>query len=48
MTAQALRLLLDGRAPAQFGIGPQNAPSPAPTPSVTPTPATTITPGGRR
>ncbi len=48
MTAQALRLLLDGRAPAQFGIGPQAAPSPAPTPSVTPTPAATVTPGGRR
>ncbi|MGO8958771.1 MAG: copper transporter [Streptosporangiaceae bacterium] len=45
MVAQALRLLLNGKAPAQFGIGPGTAPSPAPTPSATPTPtASSATP----
>jgi hypothetical protein len=37
MTVQALRLLLDGEAPGQYGIAPGAAPSPAPTPSATPT-----------
>ena len=37
MTAQALRLLVDGKSPGQYGIQPGAAPSPAPTPSVTPT-----------
>ena len=40
MTAQALRLLLDGKAPGQYGITPGVAPSPAPTPSAT----STVTP----
>ncbi len=35
-TVQALRFLLDGKAPKQYGIGPQAVPSPAPTPTVTP------------
>jgi hypothetical protein len=37
MVAQALGLLLDGKAPAQYGVAPGAAPSPAPTPSPTPT-----------
>ena len=37
MVAQALRYLLEGKAPAAYGIDSGNAPSPAPTPSVTST-----------
>ncbi len=37
MVVQALRYLLDGKAPKAYGAGPATAPSPAPTPSVTPT-----------
>jgi hypothetical protein len=44
MTVQALRLLLDGKLPGQYGIGPGAAPSPAPTPSVTP--STSASSGG--
>jgi hypothetical protein len=40
MVVQALRNLLDGKAPAAYGVSSGNAPSPAPTPS------TTATPGG--
>jgi hypothetical protein len=36
-TVWALRQLLDGKPPAQYGIGTQAVPTPAPTPSVTPT-----------
>lgn len=46
MTVQALRLLLDGRAPGQYGIAPQAAPSPAPAPSATPSVTTSPSPGG--
>ena len=46
MTVQALRLLLDGKAPAQFGVGPQAAPTPAPTPSATPSVSTSPPKGG--
>lgn len=48
MTAQALRLLLDGRPPRAFGVTPQAAPSPAPTPSVTPTPSASARAGGHK
>ena len=48
ITVQALRLLLDGKAPKQYGIGPQSAPSPAPTPSPTATPSTSASTGGHR
>ena len=48
MTTQALRLLLDGGPPKQFGITPQAAPSPAPTPSVTPTPGASNRAGGHK
>ena len=41
-TVWALRQLLDGKPPAQYGIATQAVPTPAPTPSVTPT--TTPTP----
>jgi hypothetical protein len=44
MTVYALRLLVDGNPPQQFGVGPQAAPSPAPTPSVTPTVTPAVTP----
>jgi copper transport outer membrane protein MctB len=44
MVAQALRYLLEGKAPAPFGIDSGNAPSPAPTPS--PTVSSTATVGG--
>jgi hypothetical protein len=37
MVAQALRYLLEGKAPAAYGIDSGNAPSPAPTPSPTTT-----------
>jgi hypothetical protein len=37
IVVQALRNLLDGKAPASYGVGPVSAPSPAPTPAVTPT-----------
>jgi hypothetical protein len=40
MVAQALRLLLDGKAPAGYGVGPGTAPSPAPTPAATSAAAT--------
>jgi hypothetical protein len=43
---QALSYLLDDKAPAQYGIGPQAAPSPAPTPSATPTATSTAGAGG--
>ncbi len=43
MTVQALRLLLDRKAPGQYGISPDAAPTPVPTPSVTP-PATSTPP----
>jgi hypothetical protein len=39
MVAQAIRYLLNGKAPAAFGIDSGNAPSPAPTPSSTATSA---------
>ena len=43
--AQALRYLLEGKAPRQYGIvNTGNVPSPAPTPS--PTPSSTVTAGG--
>ena len=42
MTVQALWELLNGHAPASYGVGPGSVPSPAPTPSVSPT-ATTST-----
>jgi hypothetical protein len=42
ITVQALWELLNGHAPASYGVGPGTAPSPAPTPSVSPT-ATTST-----
>jgi hypothetical protein len=32
MVAQALRYLLNGKAPAAYGVEPGTAPSPAPTP----------------
>ena len=44
MVAQALRYLLEGKQPAEYGISSGNAPSPAPTPS--PTPSSTVTAGG--
>jgi hypothetical protein len=44
MVAQALRYLLEGKAPGQYGIGSGTAPSPAPTPSATP--SSTVTAGG--
>jgi hypothetical protein len=44
MVAQALRYLLEGKAPAEYGINSGNAPSPAPTPSATP--SSTATAGG--
>jgi hypothetical protein len=37
MVAQALRYLLDGKAPAAYGVEPGTAPSPAPTPVPTAT-----------
>jgi Copper transport outer membrane protein, MctB len=37
MVVQALALLLAGKSPAAYGVGPGSAPSPAPTPSATPT-----------
>jgi hypothetical protein len=39
--AQALALLVQGKAPGAFGVEPGAAPSPAPTPSATPTPTST-------
>jgi hypothetical protein len=49
-TVWALRELLDGKPPAQYGIQPGAVPTPAPTPSVTPTltptPGTSSHPGG--
>ena len=48
ITVQALRLLLDGKAPKQYGIGPQSAPSPAPTPSPTASPSTSASTGGHK
>jgi hypothetical protein len=38
---QALADLVQGKAPAAFGVEPDAAPSPAPTPSATPTPTST-------
>jgi len=38
VVVQALRFLLDGKAPAPYGAEPAAAPSPGPTPSVTSTP----------
>ena len=50
MTVQALRLLVDGKSPGQYGIQPGAAPSPAPTPSVTPTltPSPSTSSGGHK
>jgi hypothetical protein len=45
MVVQALRLLLNGKAPQAFGIGPNAAPSPAPTPVPTSTASLPITKG---
>jgi Copper transport outer membrane protein, MctB len=42
-TVWALRQLLDGKPPAQYGIATQAVPTPAPTPSVTPTATPTPT-----
>lgn len=51
-TVQALRQLLDGGHPAQYGIQPGAVPTPAPTPSVTPTltptPGASSHPGGHK
>jgi hypothetical protein len=51
-TVWALRQLLDGKPPAQYGIQPGAVPTPAPTPSVTPTltptPSTSSHPGGHK
>jgi hypothetical protein len=38
LVVQALRFLLDGQSPAQYGAEPGAAPSPGPTPSITSTP----------
>ena len=38
LVVQALRFLLDGKAPAAYGAQPASAPSPGPTPSVAATP----------
>ncbi|HYK29837.1 MAG TPA: copper transporter [Streptosporangiaceae bacterium] len=54
MVVQALRLRLDGKAPAQYGIQPGAAPSPAPVPTPTaganskPSPKTTPSAGARK
>jgi hypothetical protein len=40
MVVQALRFLLDGKAPQAYGADPAAAPSPGPTPSVTAGPKT--------
>ncbi len=45
MVVQALRNLLDGKAPGSYGIQPGTAPSPPPTPS--PSASTSSTPVGR-
>jgi hypothetical protein len=51
-TVWALRQLLDGKPPAQYGIRLGTIPTPAPTPSVTPTltptPDTSSHPGGHK
>jgi Copper transport outer membrane protein, MctB len=51
-TVWALRELLDGKPPAQYGIQKGAVPTPAPTPSVTPTltptPAVSSHPGGHK
>ncbi len=39
--AEALADLIQGKAPAAYGVEPGTAPSPAPTPSATPTPTST-------
>jgi hypothetical protein len=44
-TVWALRELLDGKPPAQYGIGAGAVPTPAPTPSVTPTTTGSPRPG---
>ena len=44
MVVQALKYLLEGKAPAEYGINSGNVPSPAPTPSATP--SSTVTAGG--
>jgi hypothetical protein len=43
MVVQALRLLLNGKAPTAYGIGPGVAPSPAPTPASSTQPKTGVT-----
>lgn len=50
MTVQALRRLLEGKPPGQYGISSGAAPSPAPTPSVAPTttPSTRAGSGGHK
>lgn len=47
MVVQALRYLLDGKAPTAYGIDSGNAPSPAPTPSGSPTGTATTPAAGR-
>jgi hypothetical protein len=44
MTVQALKLLLEGKSPGHYGIGPGAAPSPVPTPSPTSSVTPTATP----
>ncbi len=46
--AQALRLLLNGKSPQAYGMGPDAAPSPAPTPVPTSTASARITKGATR
>jgi Copper transport outer membrane protein, MctB len=47
MVAQALAQLVQGKAPAAYGVEPGAAPSPAPTPSATPTPTSTPSSKGK-
>jgi hypothetical protein len=48
MVVQALRLILNGKAPTDFGIGPAAAPSPPPTPSPSPSNSSSARPGGHK
>jgi Copper transport outer membrane protein, MctB len=45
IVVQALKNLLDGKAPSSYGVDPGSAPNPAPTPSLTPTTSGTPTTG---
>jgi hypothetical protein len=45
MVVQALKDLLDGKAPGNYGIGPLAAPSPPPTPSASPSGSSSATAG---